>query len=112
MMTGEYKMRNKIVLSLGMFLVLMQVLDGIFTIAGVLKWGIRAEGNPLIYNLMLNYDPVLVVVSVKVVASIIAIFLMKMAYISRTAIVSLFLASTFYFFVAIVPWAYVLFVRG
>jgi hypothetical protein len=89
--------------ALGIFL-LTQVLDGVYTYAGVLTFGMHAEANPIVSALMIHLGPAPGLVIAKIAASGLGICL----YIGRVHAVLALLAGI-YLTVAIAPWTYILF---
>jgi len=95
----------------GLLLILLQGLDGILTTIGVERFGVSAEGNPLIRNLMheMGHLPALGLVKCLAVLIIIALmsYARKLPWINN----ALGAIGAVYIFVAIIPWTYILFLR-
>lgn len=80
----------------------MQIADGILTYHGMVKFGIGAEGNPLLATWMLLVGAVPALVGAK----IIAVFAGSFLYFVGKHFVVAILAS-FYLFAAILPWLHI-----
>ncbi|MBP9838692.1 MAG: hypothetical protein KBC84_08255 [Proteobacteria bacterium] len=91
-----------------LFLIVLQILDGILTSIGVGRFGYDVEGNPFLKSLMMDFGCVPVLAVMKAVAIGFIIFLMfnsmKMKWI-QTAMRAV---SYVYIFSAIAPWTYIL----
>lgn len=95
-------------------LIACQVLDGTLTYFGVKRFGVEGEGNPLLRYLMSIYDPVTVLLVVK----LLAIFLLVALYLKDVftpkqykmlfLVPCLYVILIFYLFGAIIPWIIVL----
>lgn len=73
------KIKNKLSLRITVvfyWLIILQVLDGIFTAYGVSQYGIHVEGNPLISNLIQLYG-ILILVPIKLMAILAIILIVK-----------------------------------
>ena len=90
-------------LVLGVFLV-AQCLDGILTYTGVVTFGMRVEGNPIIVALMTHLGQGLGLLSAKLVAGALGIWLHLFQIDSVVAIL-----AGLYLTAAVAPWALILF---
>jgi hypothetical protein len=79
--------------------VLVQLLDGVLTYAGVRIWGPGIEANPLISSAMMSAGPGISLASAKLIAVACGLIL----YIHQTHRV-VALLTVFYVAAAIVPW--------
>ncbi|MDQ3068481.1 MAG: DUF5658 family protein [Acidobacteriota bacterium] len=87
-----------------MAFLLTQVLDGVFTYAGVSAFGIAAEGNPLLAWLMSSYGELIALAGAKIVAAGCGIALYVLAVDRLLAVLTLV-----YIGAALIPWTMVLF---
>jgi hypothetical protein len=83
---------------------LTQILDGIFTYAGVSLFGIAAEGNPILAYLMSSYGEIIALTAAKVVAALCGVALYVLGVDRLLAVLTLV-----YIGAALVPWTLVLF---
>ena len=93
-------------------LVALQAADGILTSMGVSRYGISIEGNPLLRSLMLEFGYITTISCVKIVA---VIFVLILGYYARKRpwiSGAMGAISCIYFFVAILPWTYILFLSN
>jgi len=99
-------------------LIVCQVLDGFLTYFGVKRFGIEGEGNPLLRYLMSLYEPLTVLLVVKILAIILLVILYMKDIFTPEEYKMLFLVPClyviliFYLFGAIIPWSIVLFLYG
>ncbi len=102
---------NPQVLNLAKCLVILQIFDGILTSIGISRFGSDIEGNPFLRNLIENFGHIPVLASIKIIA---VFFVFVLAVNSKYVpwISSALRAICYmYFFTAIVPWIYILFVN-
>lgn len=83
---------------------LTQILDGIFTYAGVSALGVAAEGNPILAWLMTSYGELLALAGAKIVAAGCGVALYVLGVDRLLAILTLV-----YIGAALIPWTLVLF---
>lgn len=83
---------------------LTQILDGIFTYAGVSAFGVAAEGNPILAWLMTSYGELIALAGAKIVAACCGVALYILAVDRLLAILTLV-----YIGAALIPWTLVLF---
>ena len=92
-------------------LIVLQALDGILTSVGVSRFGIAAEGNPLLRNLMEEFGHVAILSVVKFLAILFVIahsyYAQRQAWVHR----AMGAISCIYIFTAILPWTYILFIQ-
>lgn len=88
--------------------ILLQILDGLFTYIGVLRYGIDIEGNILIHTLMLFYVPEVLFV-VKTVAVLLLILFYFLINIKETILLILFFIINVVYLIVVCHWAYILF---
>lgn len=95
-------------LFLGLVLITLQVLDGVLTHLGILKFGMEAEGNPMLYALMVKVGVENALIITKVLVSLVIVGLMFAA--SKLAWVNNALAAVcaVYTVMAVLPWTYLL----
>jgi len=94
-------------------LLICQPLDGILTYMGVSRWGIIAEGNPLIRSSMGSIGIIPAILLFKIIAFILALFFIfyKDFFFNgsiKLADILLFFISNLYIIVVVI-WIYVLF---
>ena len=83
---------------------LTQILDGVFTYAGVSVFGVAAEGNPLLAWMMTSYGELIALAGAKMLAACCGVALYLLAVDRLLAILTLV-----YIGAALVPWTLVLF---
>ncbi len=97
-------------LLLGGLLILFQIVDGFFTSIGISRYGTEAEANPMLRSLMeqIGHIPALSIIKIAAIVLIVALAFAsrRVAWVNR----AMGAMSCVYFFAAIVPWMYVLFV--
>jgi len=95
----------------GLFLALLQAADGILTSMGISRFGIAMEGNPLLRSVMEQFGhvPTLAVLKLTAICVIISLIYAsaKISWVKN----ALGAVSAVYFFAAIMPWTYILFVK-
>lgn len=91
--------------SLALLLITLQVLDGMFTLAGIHAHGLQIEGNILIRTLMQMWGAELAVVVVKSFAIIVTIILSVMSLRVHWLPRALRLVAAIYLLCAILPWS-------
>lgn len=99
------------VIWLGILLALFQAMDGIFTTMGIERFGLAIEGNPLLRTLMAEFGHVQTLTFLKVAAILIVAVLTTIAIRLPWVRNAMGAVACLYFFTAILPWTYVLFVR-
>ena len=107
----ELEPPSRDVIYFGVFLASLQVLDGVLTSEGMDRYGTRAEGNPMLRNLMDTLTPDQALFLVKGFAILIVICLTIMAKRSKVVQDLIGALSCIYLFTAIIPWVYVLWFR-
>ena len=97
------------VVLIGTFLVFLQVLDGIFTSIGIMRFGLSVEGNPLLRALMEEFGHVPTLAASKIIAMCVILGLTCVA--QRLAWVrnAMGAVTCVYLFAAVLPWTYILF---
>lgn len=104
----EIESPSRDVIFLGVFLASLQIFDGVLTSMGVSKWGLRAEANPVLRELMGAIGPestLLVVKGTAVFVVLVLTILAKRLYWMKDVIAIL---SCLYLFAAIIPWLFLL----
>lgn len=100
---------TKEIVTLGLLLALLQLIDGMLTILGIGRFGIEAEGNPILRNSMFILGPVATLAFSKCVAcgfiACLCWWSSKVCWISA-ALKGLICV---YSLAAVVPWIYILF---
>lgn len=104
---GSYSMSKKAFL-LGLTLVLLQVLDGLLTYAGLSLLGIHMEGNVFLRELMHAYGTAVPLVIVKILAILIVLRLTFFAHNRRWIRPLIFALIVIYFVLAVAPWTYLI----
>jgi uncharacterized membrane protein len=99
-------------LFLGCFLASLQALDGIFTSIGINRYGLAIEGNPLLRTVMEQFGHIPTLAILKFLAILIVVFLTIVSFRRRWVMRAMGAVSFIYLFMAILPWAYILFVNS
>lgn len=92
------------------YLILLQILDGILTYAGVMRFGPEAEGNPLIKYCIVNFGLFESLVVIKGLGIVLVIILCYIK-INRLILYILGIVTVLYTG-AVILWVYVLFFRS
>lgn len=102
---------SKDVIFFGLFLASLQIADAYLTSKGVTEFGIKIEGNPLLYSLFKEYSHKQVLMFTKVLALISVIGLSIVA--KKTPWVKNIIntLSCIYLIAAIIPWLYILYLK-
>ena len=90
-------------------LCLIQAMDGVFTSIGIQRFGVAMEGNPLLRSLMEQFGCIPTLGAVKLLAIIAIIGISLYASYYRWINNALRAVMLTYFFAAILPWTYILF---
>lgn len=98
-------------LQLGFLLCVLQALDGVLTSLGVSRFGLHAEANPFIRSLMEQLGHVTALGLVKLAAILVIIALTLFARRLPWVNNAMGAIGCIYFFAAIIPWTYILFVK-
>jgi uncharacterized membrane protein len=93
---------------LGSLLILVQILDGLFTAIGINSFGIAIEGNPLIRSAIEVWGVVPTLFSIKLATITVTIFLMFMVREVEWLRKALQLTVGVYLLAAIIPWSAIL----
>jgi serine/threonine protein kinase len=93
---------------LGLFLISLQVFDGVLTSAGIDRFSIAAEGNYFLRTLMYKYGPENTLLFAKLIAIIGVIFLTILAKRMRWIKNIIAVLSCIYLIAAIIPWLFIL----
>ena len=93
---------------LGVTLVIIQILDGFLTFAGVSVFGTDVEGNVLVRDLVSTFGAVKALFFIKAIAVVFVILLTLRAHRRRWIRPIIMGLVVVYFILAIVPWAVVL----
>ncbi len=96
----------------GLLLIVLQAADGVLTSLGVSRYGIAAEGNPILRWLMAEFGHVQTLGVVKFIA---CLFVVALGYYARRlqwVQNAMGAISCIYIFTAILPWTYILFIQG
>ena len=104
---GGYSMSKKAFL-LGVTLILLQIMDGLLTYAGLSLLGIHMEGNVFLRELMHAYGTAIPLVVVKLLAILIVLRLMFFAHNRRWIRPLIFGLIVIYFVLAVAPWTYLI----
>jgi len=108
---GNPQLPARGVFATGMFLALLQILDGMLTNMGINQFGVSIEGNPMLRSMMLEYGHVPTLAVVKIISIILVLTLT--VYSGRIPWVKNALGAVtgIYLVAAIAPWTYILFVQ-
>ena len=92
----------------GLLLVVLQILDGVLTAAGVNVYGIHAEGNPLLRSLMhlIGFLPAIIIT--KTVCVGFTVYLCSQAKSIHWLPLALRCVAVLYTVMAVVPWTVIL----
>lgn len=96
---------------LGLTLVILQIADGYLTSMGISRFGMASEGNPVLRSLMEQFGHIPTLAILKLLAVAIVIGLVFSARSVPWVKGALGAIAAVYFFAAVVPWTYLLFVR-
>lgn len=94
---------------IGSLLILIQLLDAVFTGFGVSIYGTVAEGNPVIRHLMENIGIIQALIVVKLVAIVIILSLCSLASQITWVLSAMRAVAVLYIGGALIPWAAILF---
>jgi hypothetical protein len=92
----------------GLILSLLQIADGVLTAIGIFKFGVHAEGNPLLKSLMIAIGPVEALIVVKMIAIIVIATLCLLASQITWVTKALKGMIILYICAAIIPWTAIL----
>ena len=107
----ELEPPSREVIYFGIFLGSLQVLDGLLTSEGLKRFGIEAEGNPLLRGLMQHVTPDQALFLVKSFAVLVVIGLTLLAKRAKFVKDVIGVLSCIYLCTAIIPWLYILIAR-
>lgn len=93
---------------LGVALIFIQILDGVFTNMGIAEHGIKIEGNPLLQYFMHTYDYSLVLAITKISAIFVIIGICYAAKYVNWIHYAMFTVIGIYLSAAIFPWMHIL----
>lgn len=96
-------------LLLGALLVSVQAADWFLTAAGISRYGVSAEGNPILRELMIRFGHLETLTAAKIAAIFLIAFLTYLASKQPWVNKALGAIACIYIFTAIIPWTYVLF---
>lgn len=94
---------------LGSLLVVLQILDGLLTSVGVIRYGTAAEGNPFLRHMMEEFGHLPTIAVCKFLAILIVITLTVIARNRIWVQQAMGVVSCFYLVGAIIPWTIVLY---
>ena len=100
------------VLLLGFFLAALQAVDGVLTSIGVTRFGTSIEGNPMLRQLMENFGHIPTLAILKLIAIIIVLSLTYLAQRRPWVHNAIGALTCVYLVAAIIPWTYILFIKG
>lgn len=101
--------QSRSALLLGLSLIILQILDGLFTAIGVNRYGVAVEGNPIIRTLMDQFGAFPALAIIKIVAVLLVIFVTLQATKISWVRNVLGAASFTYLVAAVLPWGILLF---
>jgi hypothetical protein len=96
---------------LGALLIFLQAADGVLTSVGISRFGLAAEGNPILRHLMAQFGHIPTLMILKLFAVAIIVGLVRTARRLPWISGAIGAVSCVYIFAAIVPWTYILFIR-
>jgi len=96
------------ILTLGLLLATLQILDGILTVIGVGHFGLGAEANLLIRFFMESFGPASALIILKSIALVIIALLCSMAKNVHWIPLALKAMIVLYMVAAIIPWSAIL----
>lgn len=99
------------VIEIGVLLMLFQAFDGVLTTIGINRFGIAAEGNPFLRQLMSEFGHIPTLTILKAAAIFIVLALTLIAARLPWVKNAMGALTCLYFFTAIVPWTYILFIK-
>ncbi|MCB0343789.1 MAG: hypothetical protein KDD66_01660 [Bdellovibrionales bacterium] len=99
------------VIEIGVLLMLFQAMDGVLTTIGINRFGLAAEGNPVLRQLMVEFGHIPTLTILKSTAIIIVLALTLIAARLPWVKNAMSALTCLYFFTAIVPWTYILFIK-
>ena len=99
-------------LFIGCCLALFQALDGIFTSVGISRYGLAIEGNPLLRSIMEQFGHVPTLALLKIAAICVVAFLTVVSFRLHWVKRAMSAVTLVYLFMAIIPWAYILFFKS
>lgn len=106
----SFAMRSEASLALGIScLILFQILDAVFTLVGIERFGLSIEGNVLVRTILTHTHPVLGMLAIKFIAIGMCLFLYRAAQIIDWIPSVVHSLNILYFSMAIMPWARLLF---
>ena len=110
-MVVEIETPSRDFLFFGIFLASLQIFDGVLTSMGLDRFGMHAEGNPMMRHLMEYVGPHQALLTVKILAIIFVAVLTVLA--KRLSWIKdlIGVLSCIYLFAAVIPWVYLLFVK-
>lgn len=92
----------------GLILAMLQIADGILTAIGIFKFGVHAEGNPLLKSLMVAIGPVEALIVVKSIAILVISTLCMLASQIPWVTKALKGMIVLYLCAAVIPWTAIL----
>ena len=98
-------------LFIGALLAILQAMDGLLTSLGVARFGSSVEGNPLLRVLFDQYGCVPTLAIFKTMAILSVVTLTCVAKELPWVKQMMEAMSCFYLIVAVIPWAYILFIK-
>jgi hypothetical protein len=104
----ELEPPSRALIYFAIFLVSLQILDGMLTSIGMARFGIHSEGNPLLKNLMIRFSPDQALVAVKTLAVLMVVTLSVVANRMKWVRDIIGVLSCIYLFAAIIPWIYII----
>lgn len=108
---GESDQAPKVLL-LGFFLAALQAVDGVLTSIGVTRFGTSIEGNPMLRQLMEHFGHIPTLAILKLIAIIIVLSLTYLAQRRPWVHNAMGALTCVYLVAAILPWTYILFIKG
>lgn len=88
------------------FLIVLQLLDAIYTYRGVMSFGVNSEGNLILRTMMESFGVGMALLMAKFFALVCIVFLVKQASSKVWITNALYSLGVFYLVFAILPWSF------
>ena len=96
------------ILNLSILLIILQLIDAVLTSIGVARYGISAEGNPFLRNLMLEWGCIPTLAAVKSAAILAILLIASFAHEIKWIPRVMEATCALYILAAVAPWTYFL----
>lgn len=95
---------------LALLLIALQIADALVTLLGIRRYGVLAEGNPFVREMMSAFGAAEILTLIKLVAVLSVVVLVRRLKHNSKAVRGLFLVTCFYVVAVLLPWSYFLFI--